>query len=48
MGPFLYSSILSSIKATAMPNFSDVTHILAEFHAWFQKVAHPLSPFYAS
>ena len=25
--------------ATAMPNFSAVTHILAEFYAWLLKVA---------
>ena len=41
---FLHSSILFSIKATAMSNFIAVTHIFAEFHAWLQKVAQPTPP----
>ncbi len=42
--PFLPRSIKFSIKATSMPNFSAVTQLLTEFHAWFQKVAHPPPP----
>ena len=38
---FPCSSILLSMKATAMTNFSFVAYILAEFHAWFKKVAYP-------
>ena len=36
------SSVLFSIKAIAIPNFSAVAHILAEFHTWFQKYPLPL------
>ena len=43
---FLQSSILFFIKATTMPNYSAVAHILAEFHALFQKVAHQFNRYY--
>ena len=38
--PFLLSSLLSIIKATAMPNLSAITLLLTEL----QKVAHPPPP----
>ena len=44
---FLYSSILFSIKATAVQNFSCNSLWAAFMHIyfWFQKVAHPPPPF---
>ncbi len=42
--PFLDSSIIYNIKATAKPNLTAVTHFWAEFlrfKEWNQKVAHP-------
>ncbi len=46
--PFLHSSLMNIIKATAIQNLTVVNHFLAEFMGfkeWFQKVAHPPTPF---
>jgi len=46
--PFLRSSLINIIKATATPKLTAATHFLAEpprQFQWFQKVAHPPPPF---
>ena len=42
--PFFNSSIFLFIKATAMPIFSALAHILIEFHAWFQNSGKSTRP----